>query len=615
MSPDVLPHQSPLIFDLESDGLLEKATRIHCLAICDTVDGRVTTYGPEDLHHGLLRLHESDQRLCGHNIIAFDIPLIQKLYPWFQPKRLPLDTFIWSQLVTPDIYDLTQKKSEWRRLVPIDIMGSHSLKAWGYRLGVLKGVSPDTTWQTYSPAMLDYCAQDTVVTHALLDELRKWTTSDSAVDLEMEVAGILRRQEAEGICFDTKGAERLAVQLVDELSALKVELQKSFVPWQKLRKRAISKVNNKTLGRTKGQEYEVWDTIEFNPGSNQHIVHCLHEKYGWEPEVFTDKGNPQMDDDVLEDLESLGTMPEVVLIRKWKTAAKILSYLSSGDKSWLSYVTPEGKIHGKVNGCGAGTRRMTHNSPNLGQVPSSRAYLGKECRSLFSPPPGYTMVGVDADQLELRTLSHFLYPFDGGAYAHAAVHGSKANKDDIHWRNAIALGVDRDDPGKTIFYAYIYGAGLAKLGRCVTKSWDNESNIRAGRRIKGKLEKGLPALVSLKEKILEVYKERGYLLDLDGQKFRLRSDHSALNELNQRAGAIIMKRVEVWLDWKLREMQVDYKWLLHIHDEWQFAVRAEHVAIFRSVINDAFAYATNYYKLKCPITGDAKEGSNWSETH
>jgi DNA polymerase I len=267
----------------------------------------------------------------------------------------------------------------------------------------------------------------------------------------MQVACILVRQEQHGVCFDVKAAEKLAVQLADELQALKDQLQQYFPPWQRLVKRAISKVNNQKLGRVKGQEYEVWETIEFNPNSNPHIVKCLKDKYGWEPTVFTDKGNPQLDDEILADLDNLGSMPEVSLIRKYKTASKILGYVSAGANSWLNHVK-NGRIHGNVQGCGAGTRRMTHNSPNLGQVPSVRAYLGKECRALFSPPLGYLMVGIDADQLELRTLSHFLFPYDGGEYAHAAIHGSKENKDDIHWRNAKAIGVDRDS-GKTVFYA------------------------------------------------------------------------------------------------------------------------------------------------------------------
>jgi DNA polymerase I len=445
------PPRSPLIFDIETDGLLDKLTRIHCISIHDPETGVTDGYPPHLVPEALRRLAGTERRLCGHNIIAFDIPAIQKLYPWFKPQALPLDTKVWSQLVTPDIWDLTQKKPAWRRQCPPQLADSHALKAWGYRLGVLKGETPDATWQTYSPEMLEYNKQDAIVTNALVNELQKWTTSDSAVDLEMQVACILVRQEQHGVCFDVKAAEKLAVQLADELQALKDQLQQYFPPWQRLVKRAISKVNNQKLGRVKGQEYEVWETIEFNPNSNPHIVKCLKDKYGWEPTVFTDKGNPQLDDEILADLDNLGSMPEVSLIRKYKTASKILGYVSAGANSWLNHVK-NGRIHGNVQGCGAGTRRMTHNSPNLGQVPSVRAYLGKECRALFSPPLGYLMVGIDADQLELRTLSHFLFPYDGGEYAHAAIHGSKENKDDIHWRNAKAIGVDRDS-GKTVFYA------------------------------------------------------------------------------------------------------------------------------------------------------------------
>lgn len=607
------PPRSPLIFDIETDGLLDKLSRIHCISIHDPETGVTDGYPPHLVPEALRRLSGTERRLCGHNIIAFDIPAIQKLYPWFKPQALPLDTKVWSQLVTPDIWDLTQKKPAWRRQCPPQLADSHSLKAWGYRLGVLKGESPDTTWQTYSPEMLEYCKQDAIVTNALMNELQKWTTSDSAVDLEIQVACILVRQEQHGVCFDVKAAEKLAVQLADELQALKDQLQQYFPPWRRLVKRAISKVNNQKLGRVKGQEYEVWETIEFNPNSNPHIVKCLKDKYRWEPTVFTDKGNPQLDDEILADLDNLGSMPEVSLIRKYKTASKILGYVSAGANSWLNHVK-NGRIHGNVQGCGAGTRRMTHNSPNLGQVPSVRAYLGKECRALFSPPPGYLMVGIDADQLELRTLSHFLFPYDGGEYAHAAIHGSKENKDDIHWRNAKAIGVDRDS-GKTVFYAYVYGAGLEKLGRTVTKSWDKDTNVKAGARIKRNLERGLPALVKLKERLIETARSRGFLYDLDGQMFRLRSEHSALNELNQRAGAILMKRWQVLLYAKLDAAGIDWHPLLTVHDEIQMAVRPQDVSLVKQLSTETFAEVTALYKLKCPITGEGGSGVNWSETH
>jgi len=121
--------------------------------------------------------------------------------------------------------------------------------------------------------------------------------------------------------------------------------------------------------------------------------------------------------------------------------------------------------------------------------------------------------------------------------------------------------------------------------------------------------------VKLKETLIATSKKRGFLYDLDGQMFRLRSEHSALNELNQRAGAILMKRAEVYLYDKLRENKVDFKWLLHVHDEWQLAVRPEYIDLVKQLVHEAFAYTTSFYKMKCPITGEVKIGGNWSETH
>lgn len=601
----------PLIIDIETDGLLDTMTKIHCGVVHDMLTDMTHRFEPDDIDDMVDFIQRSEQPLCGHNIIAFDIPAIQKLYPSFVPKALPVDTKVWSQLVTPDVMGLSYTlRREWLSRTPPDLLNKHSLKAWGYRLGILKGTSPDTTWQSYTPEMLEYCAQDVVVTKALFRELEYWTTSDSAVELEMQVSMILVLQEQEGIRFDKAAAERLAATLLDERDKLIHEVRKhpTFTPV--LTKEFVAKVGNKKLGRTKGDLVRVFS--DYNPGSTAHLILKLKEAYGWEPEVMTKKGNPQMDDEILKDLAQV--YPEVELIRKYNTCTKILSYVSTGEQSWLNHVTAEGKIHGNVQGCGAGTRRMTHNSPNLGQVPSVKAYLGKECRELFLPPEGYVMVGIDADQLELRTLSHFMYPFDNGVYAHAAVHGSKENKDDIHWVNAKAFRVDRDT-GKTVFYCSIYGGGREKKGRIITKSWDKVRNMKEGARIERAMATGLPALGDLREDILKALNKRKYLMDLDGQMFRIRSEHSALNELNQRTGAILMKRAEVYLHNKLVELGVDFKWLLHVHDEWQIAARPAGVEVVLRTAREAFAYSTAYYSMRCPITGDGKAGNNWKETH
>lgn len=165
----------------------------------------------------------------------------------------------------------------------------------------------------------------------------------------------------------------------------------------------------------------------------------------------------------------------------------------------------------------------------------------------------------------------------------------------------------------------IYGAGLAELGSNITKGWDTVANIKAGRTIKSKLEKGIPAIVKLKEAILEARKGRGYLLDIQGQMFRLRSDHSALNEVNQRAGAIIMKVAQIMLDEELQRIGLnpglDYEFMLTVHDEWQLAVLPDYGELVSTTATQAIADAATVLKFRCPLKGSASIGRTWADTH
>lgn len=153
----------------------------------------------------------------------------------------------------------------------------------------------------------------------------------------------------------------------------------------------------------------------------------------------------------------------------------------------------------------------------------------------------------------------------------------------------------------------------------MTKSWNKAKNIAAGRKIKYRLEKNLPAIVKLKEEILSVVKSRGYLLDTQGQMFRLRSEHSCLNELNQRLGAIVMKVAQVECDRALQERGLvpgkDYEFMLTVHDEWQFAVLPQHVDTVKTVAADSIAVAGVTLGLRCPLAGNGDVGNTWADTH
>lgn len=617
-----------ILFDIETDGLYDTVTKIHCGVTCEVATGVRRRWTPQEVPQMLLYLN--NKKVAGHNIIRYDIPVIKKLNPWFSVKSA-VDTYVWACLEFPDPWDPIS--------MPPKLHRKQSLEAWGHRLKVYKGDygKQQGAWDVYTEDMLNYCDQDVVVNLSLLKKCITRDTSPMALDLEMRFAEIISRQERFGVCFNVEKALQLESKLKQKQIELLLTLREYFEPIRKLDSVLIPKRDNKTLGYKKGVPVEKYVIEEFNPNSNAQIVERLKTKYGWEPSEFTDKGNPRMDEEVLSDIDQT-KIPEVGLLIEFKLVSKRLSQLSEGEQAWIAKVKPDGKIYGAVNTCGAATRRCTHFGPNLAQVPGNKAPYGEECRELFSPPEGYVQVGCDAKQLELRTLAHYFYPYDNGVYATAAISGDKSLKTDIHWMNAIALGllsmyhdgllhgISKEDAvrdaGKTVFYADVYGAGTEKEGRIVTKSWDKQENTRMGKLLKENLNRGLPALPKLREDITRVINSKGYLLDFDRMKFKIRSPHSALNELNQRAGAIIMKRALVILDGQLQNTLklkpgVDYEFMLNIHDEWQIAVNPNVVSpdVVGEFARKAITLAGEFYGLKCPLDGDYHVGKNWKETH
>ena len=177
----------PVIFDLETNGLLNTATRIHCLSIHWLNDDRTETFNdepyadnPKDLPMasnysittGIGWLEVADV-LVGHNIIGFDIPIIKKLYPWFNPRGTIVDTLLLSRLYHPNLLDIDKKRC-WKHM-PLQLYGRHSLESYGYRLNEYKGNFAKTTdWKEWSQEMQDYCEQDVVVTNKLCKHFHRY---------------------------------------------------------------------------------------------------------------------------------------------------------------------------------------------------------------------------------------------------------------------------------------------------------------------------------------------------------------------------------------------------------------------------------------------------------
>jgi DNA polymerase I-like protein with 3'-5' exonuclease and polymerase domains len=564
-----------LCIDIETDGLLFEATRIHCLVLKDLDTGEVFTWQGHEADPVLGILNQANV-LYGHGIIDFDIPVLRKFGLLRPDHPKVIDTLVWSRLAFPTV-------------------DGHGLGAWGQRLGLPKLAQP--SWETWTHEMQVYCQRDVEITCKLVDTLEKQAVSQRALDLELEVAWVIAEQYQRGFRFDEAAAQNLHAELLAEYQVLSEELKALFPVRCMPNGEHVAKVNRPKLGITKGSTYTKIKLEDFNPNSRPHIEYWLRKKYGWEPRKFTPTGQALLDESVLGDLE----YPEATRLAYAFLVGKRLAMLADGEQSWISHVR-HGRIHGRVNTCGAITGRMTHYDPNMAQVPSNRKPFGEACRKLFIASPGYDLVGVDASSLELRCLAHYLSAYDKGKYAEQITTG------DIHEYHRSLLGLETRDQAKTLIYAFIYGAGATRIGQVVGGS------MAKGRELKDLLLLRIPAFSSLLYDINRAVESRGCLKGLDGRKLAVRSQHSALNTLIQSAGAVVMKQALVICQDKLHQNWGGF--VANIHDEWQMEVRSELAESVGKIAQESIVEAGRVLDLRCPMAaGEVKIGKNWSQTH
>jgi DNA polymerase-1 len=625
-------------FDIETDGFLEECTKVHSLVLIDVDTSEMISctdscpprlgggtifdkegLGPrpqyQSIRHGLNLLMEANT-IIGHNIIKFDIPVLEKLYK-FKTKAIITDTLVLTRLVWSDLYDIDYERRHKSKLSP-KLYGSHSLEAWGYRLGVLKGdyssaykaslgvdYVPGMEWEHWSPEMQSYCEQDVLVTQNLYRRIWKEEPSFVAVWVEHEFAKIIAMQERHGFAFDEEAAHKLYKELVKKRLEMTKTLTETFPP-KVVEEVFIPKVNNKTRGYLKGIPVTKKRVIEFNPSSRQMIAERLIE-LGWKPEEFTPTGQPKVDETILSKLP----YPEAKVLAEYFTIEKRIGQLAEGDQAWLRLVK-KGRIHGSVNTNGAVTGRCTHRNPNVAQVPRVGSPYGKECRALFAASHGKVLVGADLSGLELRCLAHYMADYDNGEYGKVLLEG------DVHTHNQKAAGLPTRNDAKTFIYAFLYGAGDVKIGSIVSPEADEGTQKKVGRKLKRKFLASTPALRQLRQAVVEKA-EKGPLKGLDGRLLRIRSTHAALNTLLQSAGALIAKVATIFAYQELttRGYKFGKDWALvaHVHDEMQAEARPEIAEEVGNVLVQSMRRAGEFFGFNIPIDGEWKIGNNWAETH
>ena len=543
---------SDCIVDIETDGL--DATKLHCIVAKDTETKEVFTWQEEECKKFPLWAKKYN-KLIMHNGINFDGFWLNKLLNMNIQLNQIEDTLIMSQLYNPIRPE------------------GHSLKAWGDKLQMPKG--DVESFEYYSPEMLEYCKQDTNITYKLYDVLKEEGKrfSNKSKQLEYKVRAIIDQQERNGFAFNIRKGQTLLATLEDEANEL-IDTAQEMVP--------PTKVELKT--KTK--------YIPFNIGSRQQIATVLQDR-GWEPELYTEKGNIIVNDEVLSKID----MDEARMFSRYLLLQKRIAQI----RSWIEKCGDEGRVHGKVMTLKTITGRMAHNNPNMAQVPASYSPYGTECRELWtvSNPHTHKLVGTDASGLELRVLASYM---KDQAFIDEVVNG------DVHTANMKMAGLEERSQAKTFIYALMYGAGPAKIGSGVGGS------AKEGQELTDRFLKNMPKLRNLRNQVTEAA-ESGLIKGLDGRLLHIRNSFSALNTLIQGAGAVVCKQWLVHMMAEVYASGLDVKLVGSIHDEYQFEVVNQDVKRFTEITKYAMTKTAKTLNLHCPLDSEHKVGITWLQTH
>jgi DNA polymerase-1 len=634
------PTNSHWACDIEADGLLEEATRIWCATLLNCVTKERVECRTAAEFKAFQSSHP-EAIYVGHNFIAYDAVMLNRFWKARIPIQKIVDTFILSQFYNPT-YPAPPGLNP--KGTPKDKRkGPHSLQAWGIRLRFHKQEFND--FSRFSPAMLKYCMNDTILTaflfRKLTERMRLVGFTEHGVEIEHLAWNIIQnKQRRNGFPFEYKKALELYVTIRAREEELKREIYKLWPPRLLVVKRFVrpyKKDGKPSTNYTKhcGQYpkveitpdgYDCYDWVEFNLGSPPQRIAKLLE-LGWEPVNLTKAGNPKVDEDELLSYAEAVGIPELNALAKW------IVYNSRANmiNTWLeAYNEKTSAIHGKL--FIAATLRYRHNSPNSANIPAVRLkkdddgvehiQYGEdgawtyECRDLWTcgDPREWSLVGIDGTGIQNRCLIHHLIKTVGEErvrdFKELALRG------DVHKHNIAVLGLAHKAAAKKFYYTLMMG-GQGKRLAADQAQFGTKMTAKEGTILRDKMIASMPGFGELIKELESELTKTGRIRLCDGTPILVPSPHMVIPYLLQGDESRLMKQALIYVDQEVRSagLQEHVLKVADIHDEWQWRVRKTYVDEFIRLAIPCFNRAGKAFNYEIPIDGDAKEGLTWAETH
>lgn len=609
-----------LVVDIEADNLqINQVKNIWCICCKDINNGETYSFYGDTLGQ-FPEFVRGAHRIIGHNFIDYDYLVLERFYPNTIDPSIILDTLVISRLLK----------------YQTDDGEGHSLEAFGARFGIPKHQSPND-FQVFSESMLEYCKRDVEINAKLYEVLREHCLNKpefkQAIETEMAMAWICLDMHLNGFRYDKQRADTLYDTLSKRLARLDEDILKAFPPklvpvreiTPKLTKHGtISKAN---LPRDwtdlsmlePGCPFVLCRSEVFNPGSPTQVVARLSAA-GWNPHVKTTSGKSFK---VCE--ENLATLPETapegarLLVERLLLASRVRTLREWAD----AYDNNTGRIHGRFHSIGTWPGRMSHRSPNMGNIATKKSIkykgsylkslatgLGADMRSLWICDDDAWLVGTDMEAAHVRIFAHYI---DDKEFTQAVISGDKKKGTDVHTLGSKIfshLGCDRDNH-KTFIFSFFNGAGRNKVSEIFGCSLDDASKALE------LYQKRYPGLDKLKRELIPRYARQGWFPGLDGRPVPCDDEHLMFAGMLQSGEAIIMKMANILWRKELNALRTRYRQVNLVHDEYvtEIGGSEEVAATVGRVQCGSIKTIGERLQLKCPLAGEYKIGKNWLEVH
>jgi hypothetical protein len=626
-----------VILDLETNGLYQECTKIWCAVAYEIENDKYVEFTPDTIKDLPTYLNTVDLLSC-HNGVGFDLKVIKKILNYEFTNGYE-DTLLMSRILWPDIEAATYRDGKGNY---IKAKGTHTIEAWGVRLGVSKPVHED--WTQYSDEMLIRCRKDTEI-QALLykkihDEIKDLSLHNPdvslsiAIKMEHKVWRLMEEQADYGFMFDVEAAYGLVDRLssgIDKIEKMllpqlpmSVEphpiVTKAFTANGELSSNALKAVA--TIGcEILKYNFEICGDFQkvaikpFNIASEKDLKEYLLEQ-GWKPAEWNfkkDRYNKPMRGPDGKTLRTSPKLPKTA--EEWDEVAETLGnqnvkliadfnkahHRKSQIEGLIKKTRLDHRIEAQAITCATNTARMVHRQ--VVNIPKNdpAVFFGKEMRSLFITSSDKILIGCDASALEARCEAHYIYRYDPDA-------ALKLIDGDIHTANAEVWGVSRN-LAKSGKYALLYGCSASKLATVLNKPMHQATKL-----YEAYLEAN-PAVRSIKEDLETQFDKYGYIIGIDGRPLTIRYRHALLNSLLQSCGSIAMKYALCSLESDLNIHGIWHRFVGNFHDEMIFEVTPERANKAGGLAVESIAKAGQMLKMNVPLTGESKIGRSWAETH